>query len=102
MKLEHTLTTYTKINSKWLNDLHIRHDTIKLLQENTGKTFSDINCTNVFLGQSPEATEINAKINKWDLIKLHASVQQRKQETKQKDNLWTRRKYLQMMRPTRA
>ena len=48
----------------------LRHDTIKLLEENTGKTFSDINCSNVFLGQSPKAIEIKAKINKWDLIEL--------------------------------
>ena len=70
MKLEHSLTPCSKINSKWIKDLNIRHDNIKLLEESTGKTFSDINCTNVFLGQSPKATEIKAKINKWDLIKL--------------------------------
>ena len=70
MKLEHILTLYTKINSKWLKNLHIIQDTIKLLEGNTGKALSDINSTNIFLGQSPKATEIKTKINKWDLIKL--------------------------------
>ena len=49
--------------------LNIKHDLIKLLEENRGKTFSDINCTNVFLGWSPKAIEIKMKINNWDLIK---------------------------------
>ena len=70
VKLEHTFTLYTKINSKWLKDLTIRQDTIKFLGENIGKTFSGINRSNFFLGQSPKAIEIKAKISKWDLIKL--------------------------------
>ena len=69
MKLEYTHTPCTKINTKWIKDLNVRQDTIKLLEENIGKTFSDINLTNVFSGQSPKATEIKTKINQWDLIK---------------------------------
>ena len=69
MKSEHTFSPHTKINSKWLKDLNIRHDTMKLLEEIIGKIFSDINHTNVFLGQSPKAIEIKTKINKWELIK---------------------------------
>ena len=65
MKLEHILMTYTKVNSKWLKDLNVRHDTIKLLEENIGKTFSAINCSNTFLDQSQKAKEIKAKINKF-------------------------------------
>ena len=70
MKLEHTLTPCTKINSKWLKNLNLRYDTIEDLEENIGKTFSDINLMNISSGQSPKATQIKAKINQWDLIKL--------------------------------
>lgn len=58
MKLEHILTPLIKINSKWLQDLNIRHDTVKLLEENRSKISSDINCTNVSLGKSPKVIEI--------------------------------------------
>ena len=68
MKLEHTLSLCIKI--KWIKDLNIRHDTTKLLEENISKTFSGVNCSSVFLGQSPKAIEIKAKINKRYLIKL--------------------------------
>ena len=53
-----------------ITDSNIRSDTIKLLEKSIGKTFSNINHTNVFLDQSPNAIEIKPKINKWDLIKL--------------------------------
>ena len=59
VKLEHSLTPYIKINSKWFKDINIGHDTIKPLEENIGKTFRDINYSNIFLDQSPKAKEIN-------------------------------------------
>ena len=68
MKLEHSL--YTKINSKWIQDLDIRPDTIKLLEENIGQTLSDINHSNIPLDQPLRVLTIKTKINKWDLIKL--------------------------------
>ena len=78
MKLEHLLTPYTKINSKWIKDLNIRPETIKLLKENIGKTLSNINHSSIFYDPPPRILEIKAKINKWDLFNLKASAQQRK------------------------
>ena len=70
MKLEHFLTPYRKINSKWIKDLNIRPESIKLLEENIGKTLSDINHSRILYNPPPRVMEIKAKINKWDLIKL--------------------------------
>ena len=78
MKLERCLTPYTKINSKWIKDLNIRPETIKLLEENTGKTLSNINHSRILYDPPPRILEIKAKINKWDPIKSKASAQQRK------------------------
>ena len=70
MKLEHFLIPYTKINSKWIKDLNVRPETIKLLEENVGKTLSNINQSRILYEPPPSVLEIKAKINKWDLIKL--------------------------------
>ena len=70
MKLEHSLTPYAKINSKWIKDLTVRPDTIKLLEENVGRTLFDINHSKIFFDPAPREMEIKTKINKWDLMKL--------------------------------
>ena len=70
MKLKHSLTPYTKINSKWIKDLNVRLDTTKLLEKNIGRTLFDINRSNMILDLSTRITKIKTKINKWDLIKL--------------------------------
>ena len=70
MKLEYFLTPYTKINSKWIKDLNVRPETIKLLEENIGKTLSHRNHSRILYDPPLRVMEIKAKINKWDLIKL--------------------------------
>ena len=70
MKLDHFLTPHTKINSKWIKDLNVRPETIKLLEENIGKILSDINCSRILYDPPPRILEIKTKINKWDLIKI--------------------------------
>ena len=70
MKLGHFLTPYTKINSKWTKDLNVRPETLKLLEENIGKTLSYINHSRILYDPPPRILDIKAKINKWDLMKL--------------------------------
>ena len=78
MKLEHFLTPYKKIHSKWIKDLNLRPETIKLLEENMGRTLSDINQSKIVYDPPPSIMEIKRKISKWDLIRHKSFCKQRK------------------------
>ena len=70
MKLEYFLTPYAKMNSKWIKDLNVKLETIKLLEESMGRTLDDINQSKILYDPPPSVMEIKTKVNKWDLIKL--------------------------------
>ena len=71
-KLNHQLTPYTKISSRWMKDLNISHNTIKILEEIIGRKISDIPRSNILTDTSPKARDIKERINKWDLIKIQS------------------------------
>ena len=78
MKLEHSLRPHIKINSKWIENLNVRPDTIKLLEDNIGRTLYNIHHSRILFDPPPTEMEIKTKINKWDLMKLKTFAQQRK------------------------
>ena len=96
MELNHSLTLYTKINSKWMKYLNVRQDSIKILEENTGNTLFELGHSNFLQNTSTKAKETKAKMNYWDFNKIKSFCTAKKQSTKLKDNLQNGRRYLQM------
>ena len=102
MKLKHQLTPYTKINSRWIKDLNISRDTIKVLEENIGRKISDIPCSNIFTDMSPRARDIKERINKWDLIKIKSFCTAKEKIIKMNVNQMCGKTYLPMIPQTRV
>ena len=90
MKLNHQLAPYKKINSRWIKDLNISHDTIKVLEKNIGRKISDIPCSNIFTDMSPRAKDIKERINKWDFnrIKSFCTVKENSIKMKRETTVW--------------
>ena len=96
MKLDHSLSPDTKINSKWMKDLNVRQDSIKILEENTGNTLFEFGHRNFLQDTSTKAKETKAKMNYWDFIKIRSFCTAKDTVNKIKDNLQNGRRYLQM------
>ena len=94
MKLEHSLTPYTKINSKWIKDLNLRPDTIKFLEENIGRTLFDINCSKIFFDSPPRIMKIKNKNKQMDAIKRKSFCTVKETINKMKGQPSNGRKYL--------
>ena len=88
IKLEHFLTPHRKINSKWIKDLSVRSETIKLLEENIVRTLSDINHSKILYDPPPRVMEIKTKINKWDLIKIFCTTKETITRMKRQPSEW--------------
>ena len=84
MKLDHQLTPYTKVNSRWIKDLNISHNTIKVLEENIGRKISHIPRSNILTDTSPKARDIKERINKWNLIKIKSFYMTKENSIKMK------------------
>ena len=90
VKLDHQLTPYKKINSRWIKDLNISHDAIKVLEENIDRKISDIPHSNIFTDMSPRARDIKERINEWDLIKSNSFCMAKENniEMKREPTIW--------------
>ena len=96
MKTDHSPTPHTKINSKWMKDLNVRQESIRIIEENIGNNLYDISHSNFFHDTSPKARGTKAKMNFWDLIKIKSFYTAKKQSSKQRGNPQNGRRYLQM------